>query len=109
MQVTQLRSSEWEAKMDNYIAISDTVNEKFCEFTFKPSKEMLAEITNNYSNAIIEEYENSPGFSSYKIYFDIAGVQGEAIYKTTLQLYPMFEDFDTEDEYKRSFRTHLYK
>ena len=109
MQTAQLRSSEWEAKLDNNTAVINTVNKKFGAFTFKPSKEMLAEITNNYSNAIIEEYENSPGFSSYKVHFDIAGISGEAIYKTTLQLYPMFEDFDTEDEYIRSFRTHLIK
>ncbi|MBS1689339.1 MAG: hypothetical protein JSS96_11480 [Bacteroidetes bacterium] len=109
MQTALLRSSEWEAKLNNHTAVIDTVNEKFCEFTFKPSEEMLAEITNNYSNAVIEEYENSPGFSSYKVHFDIAGTKGEAIYKTTLQLYPMFEDFDTEDEYMRSFRSRLIK
>ncbi|MGN6567151.1 MAG: hypothetical protein ACTHJ0_04325 [Flavipsychrobacter sp.] len=107
MQRAALRASRKEARKTNIE--TSTKNRNSCDFTFKPSKEMIAEIISLYSEATIEEFENSPGFSSYKVSYRDGDKQGELIYKTTLQTYPLFQDYNSELEYRHSFRAHLYK
>jgi hypothetical protein len=99
----KLKSADWENNLKNYAELSTRISIKFGKLTFPPSRELLTELKNNFSNSVIEEYENGHHFSSYKVYYEVNGQEGEIIYKTTDASYPFFHDYKSMEAYKSSF------
>jgi hypothetical protein len=99
----KLRLSIWKNFVKNYFAPSSTSYHDFGDFTFPPSNEFLSDLRKSFSESTIRKFENGPTFSAYQVSYDAGGRHGTAIYKTTTATYPLFNGFDTLEEYKSSF------
>jgi hypothetical protein len=92
-----------EMLVHKYFTPATTVCKNTGDFTFQPSKEFVQELTESFTAAKIEKYENGISFSAYHVNYFIGANKGEAIYKTTTLTYPFFTMYDTIEEYRMSF------
>lgn len=95
--------SIWKSLLKYYAGLSEHIK-TIGDFTFPPSGKLIEELEHSFSRSSIECFENGPGFSSYEVFFSTGGKTGQAIYKTTAATYPLFQKYNTLEDYNRSFK-----
>jgi hypothetical protein len=103
MELIKKTKPMWDVLLDKYFAPATTIASNVGDFTFPPTEDLVQQLTSTYTMARVDMFENGPTFSAYNVDYNIGGIKGNAIYKTTVTTYPEFCMFDTVEEYEMSF------